>query len=83
MRFHDRLCGPEGSTNRGNTIGPLAMDDLENAKRTWRLTVKQKFQLLGRNARLLAGGNVDDDQSGNDMVVDEESHLKMSRQSKG
>eukprot|EP00435_Cladocopium_sp_Y103_P011683 s227_g3.t1 len=38
----------EGS-NRGNVVGPLAMDDYDNGDLTWRVVVQEKFEILGRN----------------------------------
>lgn len=46
----------EGS-NRGNVVGPLAMDDYDNGDLTWRVVVQEKFEILGRlGARIPVGG---------------------------
>ena len=53
---HDRLYTPN-STNRGNVIGPLALDDVADPDLTWTIMVKDKFTLLGRHGpRIPVGG---------------------------
>lgn len=58
---HDRLHVP-GSTNRGNVLGPLSLDDYTDTDVTWCLKVKDKFTLFGRHGpRIAVGGPGGDD----------------------
>ncbi len=66
LTVHDRLFTP-GATNRGNALGPLSMDPVDDHNATWLLKVKQKFELFGRHGpRIPVGGTPDD------MDIDEE-----------
>lgn len=56
FNLHERLH-TEGSTNRGNVIGPLDMDPLDDHTTTWRMKVADKFTLLGRHGpKIPVGG---------------------------
>ena len=56
FNLHERLH-TEGSTNRGNVIGPLDMDPLDDHKTTWRMKVGDKFTLregMGQRSQRVA-----------------------------
>jgi hypothetical protein len=60
LNHHDRLyC--QGASNRGNVLGPLALDAHDDSSCTWILKVKDKFSLCGRHGpRIPVGGSADD-----------------------
>jgi hypothetical protein len=59
LNIHERLCCPQ-ATNRGNVIGPVPMDSLDDTDKTWTLKVKDKFTLFGRHGpRIPVGGGVE------------------------
>lgn len=53
LNEHDRLHF--GGTNRGNQLGPIAVAGF-NSDDTWKLPVKIKKVVVGRNGRILVGG---------------------------
>jgi hypothetical protein len=66
LNMHDRIY-TEGATNRGNVVGPLALDAYDNADATWSLKTKEKFALFGRHGpRIPVGdrGPDNDDEAG-------------------
>lgn len=64
LNVHDRLyC--DGSTNRGNVVGPLALDALDDPDATWCLKTKDKFSLFGKHGpRIPVGGAAEDPDDG-------------------
>ena len=70
---HDRIFAP-GSTNRGNVIGPLALDDMADPNATWSMMFKDKLVLLGRHGpRIPVGGKVGEEAREEDGDADEEA----------
>ena len=59
LNEHDRLHW-SGCTNRGNNIGPIAVAAAESDE-TWRMPVKAKKDIIGKNAKILVGGPAEDD----------------------
>lgn len=59
LNEHDRLHW-SGCTNRGNNVGPIAVAAAESDE-TWRMPVKAKKDIIGKNAKILVGGPADDD----------------------
>ena len=56
LNHHERLYSSQ-ATNRGNVLGPLRMDPLDDPDKTWALKVKDKFTLFGRHGpRIPVGG---------------------------
>ena len=69
LNVHERLY-MAGASDRGNVIGPLAMDSLENRDATWSMKVKDKFTLFGRHGpRIPVGGTPDEANVGDELAA--------------
>ena len=69
LNVHERVY-MAGASNRGNVIGPLAMDSLENRDATWSMKVKDKFTLFGRHGpRIPVGGTPDEANVGDELAA--------------
>ena len=69
LNVHERVY-MAGASNRGNVIGPLAMDSLEGRDATWSMEVKDKFTLFGRHGpRIPVGGTPDEANVGDELAA--------------